>query len=78
MEEELISMEHRKRLLATTMIAGVAAIGFAAPAFAQSAPQEEVSRVDEVVVTGSRIARRDAVAESPILTVQQEDMTHSG
>jgi len=59
MEEELISMEHRKRLLATTMIAGVAAIGFAAPAFAQSAPQEEVSRVDEVVVTGSRIARRD-------------------
>jgi len=78
MEEELISMEHRKRWLATTMIAGVAAMGFAAPALAQNAPGEEVSRVDEIVVTGSRIARRDAVAESPILTVQQEDMTHSG
>ncbi|MNH85108.1 Vitamin B12 transporter BtuB precursor [compost metagenome] len=71
-------MENRKRLLATTMIAGVAAIGFAAPAFAQSASQEEVARVDEIVVTGSRIARRDAVAESPILTVQQQDITHSG
>lgn len=71
-------MEHRKRWLATTMIAGVAAMGFAAPALAQNAPGEEVSRVDEIVVTGSRIARRDAVAESPILTVQQEDMTHSG
>ncbi|HAD85077.1 MAG TPA: TonB-dependent receptor [Brevundimonas sp.] len=75
---ELVSMENRKRLLATTMIAGMAAVGFASPAFAQSAPQEEVSRVDEIVVTGSRIARRDAVAESPILTVQQEDITHSG
>lgn len=74
----MISMEHRKRWLATTMIAGVAAMGFAAPALAQNAPGEEVSRVDEIVVTGSRIARRDAVAESPILTVQQEDMTHSG
>lgn len=67
----------RSRLLATTMIGGaviVAATTFAAaPAVAQ-----EATEVDEVVITGSRIVRRDAVAESPIVTVTNEELTQAG
>jgi iron complex outermembrane recepter protein len=49
------------------------------PAYAQT-PTQPVpdSQVDEVVVTGSRILRRDAVAESPIVSVDAEDLTASG
>lgn len=34
--------------------------------------------LEEIVVTGSRIARRDAIAESPIFTVDQDSMRVSG
>ena len=48
----------RDRLMATTMICGVVAMAMtAAPAFAQKA-----NDVEEVVVTGSRIARKDFIA----------------
>lgn len=46
-----------------------------APVMAQQAPSEEVA---EVVVTGSRIARRDFVAESPIVTLTVEAVSASG
>ncbi|MCR6644316.1 MAG: TonB-dependent receptor [Terricaulis sp.] len=42
------------------------------------AAAQEADEGDAIVVTGTRIARRDAVAESPILTVGQEEMTNSG
>jgi len=48
-----------------------AAATVAVPAVAQS-------DIDAVVVTGTRIAKRDAIAESPILTVDNEDMVSSG
>jgi outer membrane receptor protein involved in Fe transport len=58
-------------VLATSSAAviGVAlAAAGAAPAFAQ----EETATSDRVVVTGSRIARRDFTANSPIVTVDSE------
>ncbi|CAN5420632.1 TonB-dependent receptor [soil metagenome] len=46
---------------------------------AQSDPQpDEASQVEEVVVTGSRIARKDYQSTSPIVTVSQEDFQATG
>ncbi len=55
--------------------AATATFGAAAPAMAQDTTVDEG---DAIVVTGTRIARRDAVAESPILSVEAEEMTESG
>lgn len=65
----------RGRLLASTMIcsAALAAFAAAAPASAQDA-----SEVEAVVVTGSRIARQDFVANSPITTVTSESIEATG
>lgn len=65
-------------VLASTILSGLV---FAAPAMAQQAapaPAAEADDGDIVVVTGSRIARRDNVAESPILTVGREAIEQSG
>ena len=63
----------RRRLLASTAIAGLATFGLVdiASAQASAAPQE-------VVVTGSRIARQDYVADSPIVTVSAKALEQSG
>ena len=55
-----------------------AATLMAAPAMAQTAPQDEDDAVDDIVVTGSRIARQDYVANSPIVTVTAEDFQATG
>ncbi len=62
----------RGRLLASTMICGTALAAFAtaSPALAQ----EDSTEVEAVVVTGSRIARQDYVANSPIATVTGEQI----
>ncbi len=62
----------RGRLLASTMICGTALAAFAtaSPALAQ----EDTTEVEAVVVTGSRIARQDYVANSPIATVTGEQI----
>jgi iron complex outermembrane recepter protein len=54
------------------MTAGAAGAGLYVPSVAAQ------EALEEIVVTGSRIARRDAVAESPIFTVDQESMRVSG
>ena len=79
----------RQRLLASTLLIG-ASIG-AAPAYAQ--PQDEQSDSPgvqavadpttaedsgDIVVTGSRIARRDLTSSSPLAVVQDEEFTLSG
>lgn len=66
----------RGRLLASTMICGAAfaALASAAPAFAQDAEVE----VEAVTITGSRIARQDFVANSPVSTVTAEDIQATG
>ena len=62
----------RNILLAGSVISGLA---FAAPAFAQNA---DAKKGETVVITGSRIAKRDNVAESPILTISNEKLAGSG
>lgn len=51
-------------------------------AWAQTAPVEpvveEASTVEEIVVTGSRIQRRDADSVGPVLTLTAEDIRNSG
>lgn len=44
---------------------------------AQTAPEPEAT-VDEIVVTGSRIQRRDADSVGPLLTLTAEDIVNSG
>lgn len=58
--------------LMTASAASLVGVGLFSPKLAA----QEV--VDEIVVTGSRIAKRDAIAESPIFTVEQESMRQSG
>lgn len=61
------------------MFAGAALVAaaslMAAPAMAQDEQQDSV---DDIVVTGSRIARQDYVSTSPIVTVGQEDFQATG
>ena len=63
-----------KTLAAATASAAALATAFGGAAFAQAAApapaDAQAPAVQEVIVTGSRIARRDYVAESPIVTVQ--------
>jgi iron complex outermembrane receptor protein len=76
----------RSRMLATTLLAGMAAV--AAPAYAQvgtptnqtdnSANGEEAAPTGDVVVTGSRIARRDLETAAPITVTTQEEFKLSG
>ncbi len=67
----------RIRLLSTTMIGGFAALAFAAPAMAQTAPQDE-TQLDEVVVTGSRIPQTNLTTTSPVTQVTGEDIDIAG
>lgn len=68
---------NRAYLLATSIITGIA-WATASSASAQVAPQDDVAQVDEIVVTGSRIARKDYVANTPIVTVDQQDLQATG
>ena len=70
-------IDKRERWLATTMIAGAALAGFAMPAAAQEQPGE-ATQIDEIVVTGSRIARQDYRSSSPIVTVDAQDIQAAG
>ena len=67
-------------LLASTMMAGIA---LSVPAMAQQAipaePQGEAAADSEdIVVTGSRIARRDYTSTSPIATIDSAQLSSSG
>jgi iron complex outermembrane receptor protein len=55
-------------LLSTTFAFGITAGG---AVFAQPAPSGQSQNLEEIVVTGSRIARRDFTSQSPIVTVDQ-------
>ena len=67
----------RKRLLATTIIGGLA-MASAGAAVAQTAPESDTTEIEAVVVTGSRIARPDYVSNSPIVSVGQEQLAKTG
>jgi outer membrane receptor protein involved in Fe transport len=67
----------RERLLASSILGGVAVLAaFAAPAAAQTKAAE--TEVESIVVTGSRIARQDYTADSPIVTVGAEQVQKTG
>jgi iron complex outermembrane receptor protein len=76
----LTDTTYRRRLLGTSMFAGAALVAaaslMAAPVMAQDAQEDDA--VDDIVVTGSRIARQDYVANSPIVTVTAEDFQATG
>jgi len=71
----LRTQQTRQRLLASTVIAGAAMLAFAAPAMAQDAPGDVV---EDVIVTGSRIARQDYQSASPIVTTDAADFQATG
>ncbi|MGO4408822.1 TonB-dependent receptor domain-containing protein, partial [Brevundimonas sp. M-11_2] len=74
----------RERLLASTMIAGFALAGLAAPAMAQTTPTpapaqpEQASQVGDIVVTGSRIRQPNLTTTSPVTQVTGEDIDIQG
>ncbi|WEK56699.1 MAG: TonB-dependent receptor [Candidatus Brevundimonas phytovorans] len=70
----------RERLLASTMIAGLALAGVAAPAMAQTTPAQpdQASQVEDVVVTGSRIRQPNLTTTSPVTQVTGEDIDVQG
>ncbi|MDQ8756475.1 TonB-dependent receptor [Sphingosinicella sp. LHD-64] len=73
----------RQRLLTSTLLLGMT--GIATPAFAQNdqadqAPvaSQEADTGEAIVITGSRIARRDLTSTSPVAVVSNEEFTLSG
>lgn len=69
----------RSLLLRTSLLATIGGLSFAGAASAQQAPPADTPAGGEVVVvTGSRIARQDYVANSPIVTVGQEELAQIG
>jgi len=67
----------RKYLFGTTILAGVMAA--TAPAFASAMLQDpEVTEIDEIVVTGSRIARPNVESPTPVQVVTAETIDNTG
>lgn len=74
-------MRHRcgQTSLVHALLMGAAVAPFlAVPAMAQEQPQAPSEALEEVVVTGSRIARRDFVSASPLVTVAPDRLKASG
>lgn len=61
----------RELLLASTIVAG---LGFAAPAFAQTAAAATEKTAEVVVVTGTRIQTPGSTSSSPITTVSVDEL----
>lgn len=76
----------RSRLVASSVLTGITIVATATalPVAAQNRPSSETSssepaaELEAVVVTGSRIARQDYIANSPIVTVTQDDFQATG
>ncbi|MGX7895187.1 TonB-dependent receptor domain-containing protein [Tsuneonella sp. HG222] len=59
------------------LASGAGLVIMSAPAMAQDAEEEEVVEGQAIIVTGSRIARQDYEANSPIVTVGEELLANS-
>ena len=86
-EKPLADVTFRSRLITSSVLSGLAIAATALTVLPAAAPdqeptttqsQEDVVEVDAIVVTGSRIARQDYSANSPIVTVTQEDFRATG
>jgi iron complex outermembrane receptor protein len=84
----LADITFRSRILGSSILGGVAFLSATALAVTPAAAQDATAaaaanaqtagELDEVVVTGSRIARKDYLANSPIVTVTQDDVRATG
>jgi len=72
--------EFKRKLRLGTACALVSAVGAVSinPAYAQDADADDGFEVEEVVVTGSRIVRRDIESVSPLTVTSSEDIKLSG
>jgi outer membrane receptor protein involved in Fe transport len=68
----------KSALLRTTLLATVVSASAATTAVAQEAGPAASEERDTIVITGSRIARQDYIANSPIVTVDAEDIQATG
>lgn len=66
----------RRHLLATTIMGG--ALAAAVPALAQPAQQQDATTVDEIVVTGSRIARPNQDSPVPVSVITAQHIEATG
>ena len=64
--------------IARTALFWAGALAVAAPATSALAQATEAASVSEIVITGSRIMRKDADSVGPISTVTKEDIERSG
>lgn len=73
-----MNTDFRMKLLTSTLLIG--AVSLATPSLAQTAPAEKAAGDEEVsvVVTGSRIARRDLDSAAPIAVVSAEEFKLTG
>lgn len=72
-------MLSKNKLLGSTLIAGLAiAGGMVVAPNAAHAQEEQVSQVDEIVVTGSRIRRSPTNSPTPLIQIGQEELMQSG
>ncbi|MFM9976555.1 MAG: TonB-dependent receptor plug domain-containing protein, partial [Sphingomonadaceae bacterium] len=71
----MLTVSVRRKLLASTIIAGALATS---PAIAQTAAPVEEADAGVIVVTGSRVARPNAESPSPITSVGAEDIKEFG
>jgi iron complex outermembrane receptor protein len=62
------------------LLAGIAVPGFlgAQESSDANAPEDKVSKLEEIIVTGTRIRRRDFTSPSPLVTISREDLEFSG
>lgn len=75
-----MNVKHLTRFIQLALISSTLGWAFIQPAMAQEieAEADEEESFEEVVVTGTRIAKRDAIADSPIHTIDQEAFRDSG
>ena len=76
----MLTQHFRRRLLATTIVGG--ALAAAMPALAQTAPTTQnpadATTVDEIVVTGSRIARPNQDSPVPVSVITAQHIEATG
>ena len=71
-----MSIEYKKLLRTALLGTSAIALSATAPAFAQDAADDE--NVEELIVTGSRIVRKDLTSVSPLSITSSEDVKLSG
>ena len=72
------SARHRSALVGASLMALALGDGAWAQTAPAAAPAAEAAPASEIVVTGSKIRRRDAASVGPLLTLTGQDIARSG